>query len=189
MLKKNKNILVVVGSGIEHANTDTLAEAFVRGAVEVEHSVTKVFLGETNISPCNGCNACQHGNPCGINDDMQSLYSLFEKCDMLVLVSPLYFWTISARTKAFVERLYAVVQTEPGQYANTVGKECALLMTSADNMFNTFENAVGFYRLTSNYLGWVDKGMVLAGGCGGTNAPRKVAEIYLDEAYKLGISL
>lgn len=189
MLKKCKEILVVVGSGIKNANTDTLAEAFTQGAIEAEHTVSKVFLGDANISPCKGCNACQHGNPCVVHDDMQPLYPLFNKCDVLVLASPLYFWTVSSRTKAFVERLYAAVQTAPGRYANTVGKECALLMTAADPSFNTFENAVGFYRLTSNYLGWIDKGMVLAGGSGGTDVPRKVPEKYLKAAYMLGKSL
>lgn len=189
MLEKRKEILVVVGGGIENANTDTLAEAFTQSTVEVGHSVSKVFLGDVNISPCNGCNACQYDNSCVVQDDMQALYPLFNKCDVLVLASPLYFWTVSARTKAFVERLYAAVQTEPGEYSKTAGKECALLMTAADNSFNTFENAVGFYRLTSNYLGWIDKGMVLAGGCGGTDAPRKVPESYLKAAYMLGKGL
>lgn len=189
MIKKRKEILVVVGSGIENANTDTLAEAFTHGAIEEGHTVSKVFLGDANISPCKGCNACQHGNSCVVHDDMQALYTLFNKCDVLVLASPLYFWTVSARTKAFVERLYAAVQTEPGEYTKTVGKECVLLMTAADNAFNTFENAVGFYRLTSNYLGWIDKGMVLAGGCGGTDAPRMVPENYLKAAYMLGKGL
>ncbi len=189
MLKKHKDILVVIGSGIANANTDTLAERFMNGAIEADHTVSKVFLGDANISPCNGCNACQHSNPCVIHDDMQALYPLFNKCDVLVLASPLYFWTVSARTKAFVERLYAAVQSEPGLYTKTVGKECALLMTAAENSFNAFENAVGFYRLTSNYLGWIDKGMVLAGGCGGTDAPRKIPEKYLNAAYMLGKNL
>jgi Multimeric flavodoxin WrbA len=189
MVRKCKEILVVVGSGMENANTDTLAEAFRQGAIEAGHTVSKVFLGDANISPCNGCNACQHGNPCVVQDDMQTLYPLFNKCDVLVLASPLYFWTVSSRTKAFVERLYAEVQSAPGRYAKTVGKECALLMTSADPSFNSFENAVGFYRLTSRYLGWIDKGMVLAGGCGGTDVPRRVPENDLKAAYILGKAL
>ena len=189
MAGKRKDILLIVGSGIAHANTDTLAESFMRGAIESGHTVSKVFLGDANISPCRGCNACQHGNPCAIDDDMQALYPQFDKCDVLVLASPLYFWTVSARTKAFVERLYAAVQTAPGQYERTVGKECALLMTAADNPFNSFENAVGFYRLTQRYLGWIDRGMVLAGWCGGTDAPRRVPESDLQAAYLLGKGL
>ena len=189
MLKNHKDILVVVGSGLEHANTDTLAKTFMNGAIEAGHTVSKIFLGDVNISPCKGCNACQHGNSCVIQDDMQTLYPLFNKGDVLVLASPLYFWTVSSRTKAFVKRLYAAVQTEPGEYSKTVGKECVLLMTAADNLFNTFENAVSFYRLTSNYLGWIDKGMVLAGGCGGTDAPRSIPENNLEAAYILGKGL
>ena len=66
MIKKYKEILIIVGSGTENANTDTLAEAFKQGAIEAGHTVSKVFLGDKSITPCNGCNACQHDNPCAI---------------------------------------------------------------------------------------------------------------------------
>ncbi len=42
-------------------------------------------------------------------------------------------------------------------------KDCALLMTAADDFFWTFEQAVSYYQFALiNYIGFHDKGMLLA---------------------------
>lgn len=190
-----KNILVIVGSGLKSCNTDRLADAFIKGASEAGHLPTKAFLGDKTINGCLGCNACRWGKPCVQKDDMQEVYPLYAKSDMVVLASPLYFWTISARIKAFLERLYAVAEEgenpPKGRYEKHAEKDCALLMTAADDLFWTFEQAVSYYRFNCvNYLGWNDKGMVLAGGCGGSPTKRCIAETgHLETAYNFGKSL
>ncbi|MDL2263752.1 flavodoxin family protein [Synergistaceae bacterium OttesenSCG-928-I11] len=187
-----KNILVIVGSGLKNCNTDKLADAFIKGASEAGHSVTKMFLGDKTINGCIGCNACRWGKPCVQKDGMQDIYPLYAKSDMVVLASPLYFWTISARLKAFLERLYAVAEEDDnppkGRYEKHAEKDCALLMTAADDLFWTFEQAVSYYRFNCvNYLGWHDKGMVLVGGCGGSPTKRCIEETgRLKEAYSFG---
>ena len=67
-------------------------------------------------------------------------------------------------------------------------RDCALLMTAADNRFWTFEQAVSYYRFALvQYIGFRDMGMVLAGGCGDTNGkPRIERTKHLDEAYEFG---
>ena len=43
-------------------------------------------------------------------------------------------------------------------------------MTSGDNFFWTFEQAVSYYKFALvNYIGFHDKGMILAGGCDDRN--------------------
>lgn len=190
-----KNILVVVGSWVKKGNTDLLADAFIKGAEQAGHQVTKVFLGEKSIEGCRGCNACRWEKPCVIEDDMQDLYPLIEACDIVALASPLYFWTITARTKAFLERIYAMAKIDPnppkGRYEKHPTKDCALLMTAADDNFWTFEHAVSYYRLNCvNYLGWTDKGIFLAGGCGGSPGQRRIAGTgHLNFAFQFGSSL
>jgi multimeric flavodoxin WrbA len=190
-----KRILVVVGSGIKKGNTDKLADAFIKGAEEAGHIVTKVFLGDKTINGCTGCNACRWGKPCVLKDDMQDIYPLYQQCDTVVLASPLYFWTITARIKAFLERLYAVAEEDlnppKGRYEKHAEKDCALLMTAADDLFWTFEHAVSYYRFNCvNYLGWKHKGMVLAGGCGGSPTERQIDKTgHLQTAYQLGKSI
>lgn len=187
-----KNILVVVGSGMKNGNTDKLADAFIEGANEAGHHVTKVFLGDKVVNGCMGCNACRWNKPCVIKDDMQDIYPLYHQCDMVVLASPLYFWTIAARLKAFLERLYAVAEEDPnppkGRYEKHAEKDCALLMTAADDLFWTFEQAVSYYRFNCvNYLGWNDKGMVLAGDCGGSPTKRHIEDTgHLQAAHEFG---
>lgn len=190
-----KKILVIVGSWIRKGNTDLLVDAFIDGAVDAGHKTTKVFLGDKSIEGCRGCNACRWGKPCVIKDDMQDIYPLYDECDMVILASPLYFWMLTARTKAFLERLYAKAKEDPhppkGRYEKHPTKDCALLMTAADDLFWTFELAVAYYRFNCvNYLGWNDKGMVLAGGCGDllTHGQIKNTE-HLNTAFKLGNSL
>lgn len=67
-------------------------------------------------------------------------------------------------------------------------KDCALLMTAADNFFWTFEQAESYYKYAIvNYIGFHDKGMVLAGGCGDTNSKAEIDKtIHLKTAYEFG---
>lgn len=104
-----KNVLVLMSAGTRQGNTDRLTDAYIKGLSEKGHSVTKVYLGSMRMAGCRGCGVCQrNGNRCAVQDDMQQLYPLFAACDTLVMASPLYFWTITARLKSFVERLYAI---------------------------------------------------------------------------------
>lgn len=187
-----KNILVIVGSGMKKGNTDKLVDSFIAGAKESGHHVNKVFLGDKDIQGCRGCGACRYQKPCVIKDAMTEIYPLYENCDQVVLASPLYFWTIAARIKAFIERLYATAAEDPdppkGRYDRIAEKECALLMTAEDDLFWTFEQAISYYRFNCvNYLGWIDKGMVLAGGVGGSTTKRRIAESdHLEKAFEFG---
>ena len=109
-----------------------------------------------------------------------------------VFASPLYFWTLSSRIKAFIERFYCIAEEDPnplfGRYEKYPVKDCALLMTSADDFFWTFEQAVSYYQFALvHYIGFHDKGMLLAGGCGDTNGkPRIEKTSHLQEAYEFG---
>ncbi len=180
------HILVVVGSGVKSGNTAKLAQAFVEGAKEAGHQTDYIFLGEKRIEGCRGCGACQKGNKgCAVKDDMQELYPLLEESDMVVLASPLYFWTISGRLKSFVDRFYAL--SEKDRYPH---KETALLMTAGDEGEETFRQAVHYYRVLADALKWADRGMYLAGGCAGGEAPKRTMdEKHLEGAYKFGLSI
>ena len=75
-----------------------------------------------------------------------------------------------------------------GRYEKYPVKDCALLMTSADDFFWTFEQAVSYYQFAMvNYIGFTDKGMLLAGGCGDTNGKPQIDKTaHLKEAYEFG---
>ena len=187
-----KRILVIQGGGRPNGNTAQLAGAFIRGAQEAGHHVERVSLIKTEVKGCLGCNACRYGKPCVIKDGFNDLVPKIKEADLIVFTSPLYFWTVSSRIKAFIERFYCIAQEDDnpplGRYEKYPVKDCALLMTSADNLFWTFEQASSYYQFALiNYIGFNDKGMVLAGGCGDTNGKPQIDKTnYLNKAYEFG---
>lgn len=110
---------------------------------------------------------------------MENCYKASDKTE---LRRKLLFWTISSKLKAFIERFYCIAEEDPnpplGRYEKYPVKDAALLMTSADDLFWTYEQAVSYYKFTViNYIGFHDKGMILAGGCGDTNGKPQIDKI------------
>lgn len=187
-----KNILVIQGGGRPRGNTARLVESFVEGASLAGHLVEVISLMKYEVKGCLGCNACRYGKPCVQKDDFNEMVPKIKAADCIVFASPMYFWTVSARLKAFIERFYCIAQEDDnpplGRYEKYPVKDCALLMTSADNFFWTFQQAVSYYQFTLvNYIGFHDRGMLLAGGCGDTNGKPQIEKTpYLEEAYRFG---
>ena len=183
---KGKNILVLMSAGTRHGNTDRLTDSFIQGQVEKGHTVTKVYLGSMKMAGCRGCGACQrNGNHCVVQDDMQKLYPLFAACDTLVMASPLCFWTITARLKAFVERLYAISKEDKYPEKATV-----LLMTAGDDKPDTFAQALEYFHVVSGVLGGHEAGAYLAGGCTGCEkTARNISMKHLENAYRMGLKI
>lgn len=181
-----KNVLVLMSAGTRHGNTDRLTDAYIKGLVERGHSVTKVYLGSMRIEGCRGCGVCQHlAHKCAVRDGMQDVYPLFAECDTVVMASPLYFWTITARLKAFIERLYAISADD--KYPS---KDTVLLMTAGDDKEATFEQPLCYFHLISQVFGGNEKGIYLAGGCTGCEKPsREISQEHLENAYKMGLEL
>ncbi len=181
-----KNVLVLMSAGTRFGNTDRLTDAYIKGLVEKGHSVTKVYLGSMRIEGCRGCGLCQrHAHKCAIRDDMQDLYPLFAECDTVVMASPLYFWTITSKLKAFIERLYAISTDD--KYPS---KDTVLLMTAGDDNDTTFEQPIRYFRLISQVLGGNEKEIYCAGGCTGCEElARQIDMKHLDNAYKMGLEL
>lgn len=190
-----KNILVIQGGGRPNGNTAQLVEHFIKGAEEVGHQVEYISLLKNEVKGCLGCNACRYEKPCVQRDSFNDMVPKIRNTDCIVFASPLYFWTISSRIKAFIERFYCIAKEDfappLGRYEKYPEKDCALLMTSADDFFWTFEQAVSYYQFTLvNYIGFRDRGMLLAGGCGDTNGKPQIAQTeYLKQAYGFGKSI
>ena len=184
-----KNILIIQGGGRPKGNTAQLVGSFVRGAEDAGHQIEVVSLLKHEVKGCLGCNACRYGKPCVQKDSFNDLVPKIKQADLLVFASPLYFWTVSSRIKAFIERFYCIAEEDPdpplGRYERYPVKDCALLMTAADNFFWTFDQAVSYYQFALvNYIGFHNKGMLLAGGCGDTNGkPQIDKKKHFQKAY------
>ena len=190
-----KLILIIQGGGRPNGNTAQLISAFTQGAESAGHTVETVSLLKNEVKGCLGCNACRYGKPCVQKDAFNDLVPKIKSADCIVFASPLYFWTVSARIKAFIERFYCIAEEDPspplGRYEKYPIKDCALLMTAADDFFWTFRQARSYYQFALiDYIGFQDRGMLLAGGCGDTNGPPQINKTgHLERAYTFGREL
>lgn len=185
-----KKILLVMGSPRKEGNSATLAKQVVEGAEAVGAEVESFYLHGMDIQPCTACNACREKNSkgCVIEDDMEILYPKLRQGDALVIASPIYWFTVSAQTKLFMDRWYAL--GGPGEeYAAFAGKRIGIVLTYADvdpftsgavNALRTFQDAF-------NYVGAEIVGMVYgsASGAGEIGKNRDLME----KAYELGKEL
>ena len=102
-----KNILVVTGSARKEGNSMSLAYAFVKGARASENAVHRFDAANKRILPCRDCDNCwRRGKPCMIDDDFNIVAPYIQVSDILVFVTPLYFGSMAASVKLFVDKLY-----------------------------------------------------------------------------------
>ena len=98
------NILGISGSPTGGSSTDILVNTILEGAT-ANHVKTKfVRLNDKNILPCQSCGKSPEPDYCFFYDDMDELYGLMEKSEAIILGSPIYFDSVSAQTKLFIDR-------------------------------------------------------------------------------------
>lgn len=103
-----KKVLILEGSPRPNGNSCILSGEFARGAEEAGHSVEKVLVARKKLSGCLGCNACyNNGGACVRKDDMAEIRAKMLEADIIVLVSPIYFYSMTAQMKTLIDRTYA----------------------------------------------------------------------------------
>jgi len=102
------HILIILGSPRKNGNSETLAQAVAGGILQHPYATLEfIRLNDLHISPCQGCGGCNKTSTCVIDDDMTPLYEKVDACDHLILVSPIYFYGLSAQCKIFIDRFQA----------------------------------------------------------------------------------
>lgn len=138
-----KNVLILMGSPRKKGNTSILCDAFARGAMEAGNRVEKIDIQGMKINGCLGCNACQrNGGRCVQKDDMQDLYLKIAEADIVVLASPVYFYTWTAQLKAVLDRTYAMIATIKDKTFYMISTCMSPDVTWCQMMIDSFHNYV-----------------------------------------------
>jgi multimeric flavodoxin WrbA len=152
MKKRKKKVLILLGSPRKKGNSALLAGKIAEGAESAGASVETVFLHELEIKPCKSCYACQvpGSKRCAIDDDMQKLFPLMLEADAWVLASPVYWFTMSAQLKLWMDRCFAFPAYAENPFS---GKKIAIAMayggedpfdSGCVNALRTFQDAYGY---------------------------------------------
>lgn len=105
-----KKVLILNGSPRRGGNSSVLADQVRKGVEEAGGEAEVVYLHGLDISPCDACDSCQGMDEidCIVEDDMQTLYPKVYEAEAIVYASPIYWFTVSAQTKLFMDRCYGL---------------------------------------------------------------------------------
>lgn len=174
----SKKVLILSSSPRKGGNSDVLCDVFLKGASESGNEVEKIFLKEKKIDCCSGCGFCsEHGakSVCSQKDDMAEIFKKLIEADVIVMATPVYFYTMCAQMKTLIDRCCA-------GYTEIRNKEFYFIVTAADteiaNMKPTIE---GFRAFTSCLDGAVERKIIYGVGAwkiGDINKTKALAEAY-----------
>ena len=178
----SKTILILSGSPRKGGNSDLLCDEFMRGALESGNQVEKIRVAEKKIGYCSACYYCQKsGGVCAKKDDMTELLQKIIDADVIVLASPVYFYSIDAQLKTLIDRTVA-------RWTEIKNKEFYYIVTSADAERKAQKRTLECFRGFADCVeGAQEKGVIYGTGV------YKPGEIRSNpafrQAYEMGRSL
>ncbi len=119
-----KKILIIKASPRKDGNSDLLSKEFERGALDAGHSVKSVYLKDKNIKNCMACYGCRKEGLCVIKDDAKEILDDMLSSDVIVLATPVYFYSMAGSLKTLIDRTLPV-------YTKLINKEFYFIITAA----------------------------------------------------------
>jgi multimeric flavodoxin WrbA len=97
-------ITCISGSPTAGGNNEKLLD-IVMGIIQQRgYKTDTILLSKLNVAPCTDCGNCRKEKECTIDDDMASLFYMFEKSDAFIITSPVFFGCMTAQLKALLDR-------------------------------------------------------------------------------------
>ena len=171
-----KKVLVLSASPRKGGNSDLLCDQFILGAKEAGNPSEKIFLRDKEINYCLACDTCQgNGGDCEQKDDMAEILDKMIEADVIVMATPVYFYTMNGQMKTLIDRTYA-------RYTEIKDKEIYFIMTAAVPRKEALERTVeGFRGFTSVLNGAKEMGIIYGTGAwkiGDIKGTKAMAEAY-----------
>ena len=176
-------ITVIAGSPHKNGTSALLADKFIEGAQKAGHDVLRFNAAFEDTHPCRGCDSCGMDGPCVHNDAIeQKLMPRLLQADLIVFVTPLYYYGMSAQLKTVVDRFYSRAGKVAGH-----GRKSILMATAYNSADWTMTALMEHYKTLVKYLEWQDVGTVLALGCGSRSLIERSK--YPEQSYQMGLNL
>jgi multimeric flavodoxin WrbA len=177
----SKKVLILSSSPRKHGNSNALCDRFMEGAVEAKHEVEKVVLADKTIHYCNGCYKCKGDGKCAQKDDMAQILDSMVAADVIVMATPVYFYSMCAQMKTVIDRCVA-------RYTKITGKDFYFIVAAADSSKPAMEpTIVGFRAFLSCLPGAKEKGVVY--GTGAWQIGDILETRAMKQAYDMGKAL
>ena len=179
-----KKIVILLGSPRKNGNTDLLCDEFIRGARENGHEVEKIYLKDKNIHPCVACDYCRsHEGNCVFKekDDFEEMIQKVIAADVLVISSPVYFYSLTAQMKTAIDRFYAREQ-------EVKNKAAYFITASAAPTEEYIQTAIAGFRGFISCFENVNEAGIIA-GCGAAEKGDVTEMTAFKKAFEMGKTL
>lgn len=175
-------IAVIEGSPHKKGSSNMLAEQFITGARESGHAVEILDAAHMNLHPCIGCDRCGMDGECIHKDDNRVIRDSLLSSDMVVFVTPIYYFGMSSQLKMVIDRFYSYTMKLSGKHL-----KAALITAAWDSNDDVMPYTAEHYKKLCRYMNFENCGMVLGTGCGTPSMTR--TSHHMQEAYRLGKSV
>lgn len=178
----SKKVLILSGSPRNDGNSDILCDEFMKGAKESGNEVEKIRVATKKIAPCSACYYCSdNGGKCVHKDDMAEILQKMIDADVLVLATPVYFYSVSAQLKVVIDRTVA-------RWLEVKNKEFYYIATMADTDNSAANTTLACFRGYADCVdGAVLKGVIIGSG---VSDPGEVKSTQaMKDAYNMGKSV
>ncbi len=195
-----KQILALIGSYRKGGVADQAADAVLAGARAAGAEVRKVYLIDRHIEFCTNCRNCtQQAGPgidaCPLQDEMAPLLQEIQQHDAFVIASPMNFFTVTAVTKRFIERLICMASWPWGTLAPKLPPQphrrravLIVSMAAPSLAIPPFSHIGRILKLTAKMLG-APKPRMLWIGLAAKHRRTELSERTQRKAHRLGRSL
>lgn len=151
-------IIVLTGSPHRQGTSSLLADEFIAGATSKGHAIVRFDTAFEEVGPCRACYYCDtHDGECVQQDAMRKILPEVLSADMIVLVTPLYYFNMTAQLKTVLDRFMPqreALRKHP--------MKSAMLVTCGSNTDWNMDGIMAHYKVLQQYLPWEDQGVVLA---------------------------
>lgn len=178
----NKKVLVLSSSPRRGGNSDLLCDQFINGLAEVGHLAEKIFLKDKKINYCTGCGTCiDRGKSCPQKDDMAEVLDKMVAADVIVMATPIYFYTMCGQMKTLIDRTCS-------RYTEIANKEFYFIVSAADSNYQAMERTLEEFR---GFIYCLEdaKEMGVIYGTGVWDKGEIKSKPPMEEAYQLGRSV
>jgi multimeric flavodoxin WrbA len=145
-------IVAILGSphGLK-GTTGWLMGEVVRGAEAAGADVTSLLLSERKVGPCLACDTCHKTGQCARRDDFPKFKAALEAADGVVLASPNYIVSVTAQTKALMDRCCGLLhlQALEGKYGAAVVTSGGPGSPEVEHYMLRFLRALGLWTVGS----------------------------------------
>lgn len=144
-------IIGISGSATPDSSTDIIIKEVLRGAADNIKQQKFFRLNESRVLPCQACGKSPEPDLCFFHDDAYRILHLLESAEAVVLGSPIYFDTVSAQTKLFIDRSnclrpadFTNRQVQKFQPPRLAGKKGGFVLVAGD--YGKFDSALKTMR-------------------------------------------